>query len=451
MQIKETISFITQLKQSQINKSYIIKKNNGSFECGKKSAKNLKTAQISDIAKECLQSIVTVENIPFEKRCLLLNVMICTLQEQSKRIIKSKPWWARIASFFGFKSKEEKALNQNIKLAAEQLNQYLKFHCNKEHILRENPNRQLKDFYHKVLDSANIEKLMDGSNPAYVSSVVLKDLMAYMQHLVEGNPDWNEEKLKWNEELFQVQKELSFAHNMSVFYQTKEAYDPGKRKMQEANFLGELQQLKMNNPKLDKTVLLLGGSKKHAVCFQFKIENDGYFSLSVINTGSGATPSSMLIPNKKHKLLSDVKYTGIQFEDFKPGFLEKLLFLNNVKERKMKDVYSILENDFGSKAHIKKTNGRTHKNQVKGTCAAKSISCWLNERLTPKVYREYKAFMTKRKLTSLQQYTKSISKKELNELANKYKMSASNMKAYMANMLVEGEKVLQKRLKKIPA
>lgn len=127
----------------------------------------------------------------------------------------------------------------------------------------------------------------------------------------------------------------------------------------------------------------------HKVVYRFEKEKDGKFSLTIINTGEGASTTKA---GSKEKT-EDIIYTGLTLDQLKvalPKILEPLLPNSSYD---MEEVIKIIEADLLIKDATgipNKYSGDKHRLQQKGTCAMRCLLSWLYTRVGKEQYRKFR-------------------------------------------------------------
>jgi len=475
VEIKESLQFVrtlrslyddSKIKDSSKGKVYIIQKEDGSFAEGKRSDR-LSTQRIAKIAQDCLKTLVETPNVVNSEgtevfglahRMKVLETFKNSIEQHNARIYKSKPWWAKVMSFFGVKSAPENQLSACAKKISNHLASY-----NQRKDLTQNQLEgitlarlktnafALKDFYQKVLDSTNFKFPIEGMRHKDACLSFINQLKDYKVYL-EGSGRVGEAGL-----IDRVQKDLKAAYDLEVFYQSADWWDnPANVDKKISSVLQQIKDLAADSGSSKEIssggshqVLILGGSQDHGVVYQIKKEENETYSFNIINTGVGSKYDGLR--GWLNGSVKDVKYTGIRGEDLTPDFIKSLVTHDDYKN--IDEVLTVIDRHFSEKKNVVKGWGRIHNEQQHGTCASKSIASWLKGELPLKIGREFKFLMTEKKINALKELKKPEKKGEnFEKMAEskdfKNRLSKSKLEILTDAMITEGEKVLAKRKQK---
>lgn len=285
-------------------------------------------------------------------------------------------------------------------------------HVEQEH---RKPLHQMKRFYAKVLETTDLKSgVLDGYYQSEALLTYLKDLILFKQIAPSPNLD-------------RVINELEFAYKISLIEQLANHLD-----VKDA-FIDEIQQKIYALPPSGASVLIPGGCYKHAILYKVEKDQRGLYSFTVINTGAGADfnylRSAWTLLVNQRLTVQDIVYSGLTRERFSKEFISNLLTLKDLPN--MDSVNQWVEESL-MKGKVQWDYGRRHKAQRKGTCAFKSISSTLHEKLGDKDYNSFKAFLTKQEINNLERL-----------------QFPANEQIAKAKMLEEGRKVLLHRQSKI--
>lgn len=456
MNIKSVFNFIEKLELSSEKKLFIIEESAGQFDVDyrKQNGMRLNNERIASIAQNCLKCIVETSdstNFSFDERLKVLEQLKTSIRLHANRIYKRKPQGAKAISFLGVRGSSEKKLRACVKRILKQQAEY-ELHNNYPPellkavalIMLKDPYIMLKDCYHKVLDSTNRNFPLEGMHFRDSCLAFIEELKAFNQREIVSN---GKENL-----IDQLINELEATYDLEVFYSSKDWCDPAKSKKKIKDFIKQIKNLKSDPYKdfgrRDK-VIILGGTKSHCIIYQIAKEKDSGFSFTIINTGEGSKLHGIRGFFREF-LGRDIKYIGIKEEDFTPEFIEKLVSTNRYKSTNQ--VLKLINRHFEANKHIRRGKGRIHKLQKHGTCVSKSIASWLKGEMPLKTGREFKVFMTMRKLDAIKElntnpdiYFESMAVSSCASL----KLSGPEIKKLTCEMIKEGEKILKKRARKL--
>jgi len=437
---------------------YLAQKEDQSFHLTDNKPVKLSNQKIAEIAQKCLKNIFGAPNInadnevyDFEKRLNDLENLKTSIQLHSDRIYKSKPWYAKVVSFFGIRSTAENQLKDCIKKINKQLMDYDALYNVNQAQLKSNALEKLqkgviayKDFYHKVLDSTDCINPLEGMRQMDACLGFIKELEAYKSDLQKNG--------KSVDLIDRIIKELEAAYDLETFQRSTNASDPTQF---EKKISGVIHQIKSLKPdpityglgfERSNKIVILGGFQGHSMVYQIEKEKNGTYSFTTINTGDSTLVEAI------RNSVTDIKYTGIKENDLTPEFIKDLLNRDNYMC--MGKVFKVIDRHLGKKKYVKIAKGRTHHPQNNGTCSSKSISSWLKGELPSKMGKEFKAFMTERKLAALRQLQSSLNNDILSMIKDfderGIKITEPEIKKMTAKMIQEGKKISEKRQKKIP-
>jgi hypothetical protein len=293
----------------------------------------------------------------------------------------------------------------------------------KEH---QEPIKQLKRYYLKLLDSSTFNNTNLNAYPQKGA------LYSYLEDLKQYRQMLNETKSPLPKNLNQVIDELEYAYTLSRlnWHINPEAYLDLKNSILE-ELQNKIKELPPSNAIDRQCVMIPGGWARHAIMYKIERNQDSTLSFTIINTGEGA----VLNPNLKsglnllvnQKTIQDVIYSNLTMDHLSKPFLLKIINYN----REFPDMNS--NNQFIEKSLMKngteqRNYGRKHKEQEKGSCAFKSISSILHEKLGGSVYNRFKTFSTELEIKNLEKLDVGPQLQNLKEA-----------------MLAEGRAILQNR------
>lgn len=271
------------------------------------------------------------------------------------------------------------------------------------------PLDRMKRFYAKVLETTDFScKELEGYSPSKSILTYLNDLKLFRQ---QGS----------SPKLDRVIAELEFAYKIALI----EGINVPEIK---ETVLQEIQQKIQNLPSSDGScVLIPGGSETHAIMYKVEKNPDETFSFTIINTGAGADHnilSSVWTYFVNGRLtVQDVVYSKLTMEHLSKEFISKIL-----EQRTFPDMGSVNQWVETALNNGNWNYGRKHKGQRKGTCAFKSVSSTLHEKLGDKVYNSFKAFLTEKEIRDFERLHLPPDQQPLK-----------------VRMLAEGERVLRHR------
>lgn len=437
-------------------KGQYIKLENGNFVViTEKANKNLKTKDIAKLAKDTFDCYDNEVNLSIEKRAALMGELKIGIKAYNKRVHKSKNIFLKVASFFGCKSKHEKALQRLVteisfkelfyKRELRAFNYIEGDGARNMDLELKKPLNVLKQVNRKVLEGTkfNDSSLDKGASHSMGIRSYLNDLIEYRkEHLTDEN---------LTEKLNQTIENLEFA----FFITTLQSCQSYKNKMTNIDFskadiekelnlriLERIQDLKENGT-IGQQVILPGGFSQgdegHAVIYQIIKTAADQCSFTIVNTGEGSDISLSLAGLGKflftdRVLIEDISYEHVNFNRLNLEVIEKLIQgeADSNDNNPMKSIIKNLDQIFGT-AH--KGNGRKHVAQTKGSCAYKSVSSWVKGSLGAQDYNNLKLFITKKEIANL------------NDLKNDA-LTYKSKKAMIDTMVQHSNLVLEKRTAK---
>lgn len=300
------------------------------------------------------------------------------------------------------------------------------------------PLMQLQRYYGRVLETNEklVEPykhltrpdgffLLDGYTHSGALLFYLSDLDVYINSL----------ETKDVEIVDQVRSEIEFAYILSVPMVLNP--DESHRNLQN-QVLKELQKRITELPASDEKgrpcVLIPGGYKQHGVMFKVEKNQNNTFSFTVINTGGGADLnflSSVWTLFKNQRLtVQDVVYSNLTLDHLSKGFLKNILQYNGDFPNES-SFSEFINRSLMKNGTEKQSYGRQHKAQIKGSCALKSVSSSIHERLGDKLYNRFKALVTETEIREIEKLQVEPEYQKLKE-----------------DMLAAGKEILQHRSRK---
>ena len=439
MELTEVQSLVQSLKDIDQSNSYVAFSGGRFYRVASKGDKNLDTAKIAEFGKEAFE---TLKNAPlsYSEKAKLCEDFSVSLKQCVDRVYKHKTVWQKIASWFGFVSQGEKELSdvagQSKKTARELRSQdrfakeIVKDGCATfQQKLQADQQSQLKLLYMGIFDSSPLKiDSLDGTDALYASLWLLEHLMAYREEIGDTHPHApivDEAILE-----FQRHNDLLYAEKQSAAsLPTALTLFFGSLNMEDwtiHEILGSLHNLK----KTGDEVTIGGGYRSyinavevgHSVQYVFKLENEGSYSLTFVNTGEGMVyhpPIQSQLKEmwnfmwgKENVVRAHVKddvWSGIP----KEALTEELVRLLTKRDihpipSRMADIVQDVSNYFSRFPSVQLNKGRDHKLQKKGSCAVKSLTSWLHERLGDQIWRDFKTFFTKREMQKIDRLAEQI-------------------------------------------
>lgn len=440
MDIKTINNFLDKLDDANKLKCYISVNKNRFQTITKKSSKELNTKKIADLARDVIDSLSSMEIDPFKKKVIYQKLAL-VLNNYSRRVIKSKPWWVKILAFFGIVSQSERCINRVTKDLANRIDN-LKY-CEEvvppyhQNVLQahEEPLNKVKRFFAKMLETGYLRMYeLDGyTQPGSLYSY-LEDLKAYRQML-----DSTSQPISQN--LEQIIDELEEAYNISVTYALhNEAHTVWVRTHEEIQSLvteisRKLKELPVSTENSRPSILIPKICKNHAIMCKIEKEQNDTFSFTIINTGDGVDVDwgnvfKVFVGIDDKILAQSIKYAHLTSDQISREFI---LMLVDSENANIKEFNDNIENLLMKNVKVKQMEGIKHKRQLKGTCAFKSTSATICEKLGKKEHAAFKAFLSEREIANFEHLdTSGILSEETKR-----------------EMLKEGKKVLNHRQSKV--
>lgn len=401
MNINESNLFAKTLLTASSQGLYISQTDNGFSPCSDKNAKNLNTVKIAELAEECLEHYKNPE-FSEQKKAVLMKGLRLSIKKYRKRLYKSKPWYAKIASCFGFMSREEGRL----KTVAEQTHD----HQNKifkeiETAFKEAYSNYLDDatiqnrkFAIQVLESKDFREKPTEGLPAGLG------IISYLQNL-RNLPHQTEQVTKAITLLENALSLLSIglAGNFPLISNgpsEDEALSEYNKRLKE----------NIDNLEVGKQTIFFGTASNgaeigHVVLYQVsRLDQDNY-ALAVFNAQLD-TEECIQLMSKSREPVTLANYSTILAKhrpkkktlraNVKLDFFDNHFIQNTFK--KVKTVAETANENFLSHlATLENFDGKDHAAGTTNSCGFKPISSWLNEMLGND-YQEFKVFLTEREL-----------------------------------------------------
>ncbi|MBA3237485.1 MAG: hypothetical protein H0T62_03930 [Parachlamydiaceae bacterium] len=289
---------------------------------------------------------------------------------------------------------------------------------------------QFKIFYAKVLENIGFhEDALEGVNQSLAIKSYLSDLEAYAQKFPENKVPI---KLKLAiDDLRQAYECALFASSI-----TNGVVDRNELNSLIKEFSQRINDLPISKKEDPPCVILPGGFSGdeggHAILYKIEKTSTNEFSFTIINTGGGA--DLVGVNKNKRVMTADVKYSGLKSSDLTPEFLTILLDKMNHKD--MDDVKSLINGQF---PYAAKSLAGTRTIQLNGTCAFKSTSTYLHDRLGNDLHNSFKFFTTKREFQNLSKLRNSEQSRLLSQ----------EDREKMDDLLQKGTQVLKNRSNKL--
>lgn len=459
--IKSFVSTLENINQPDNRNKYITYNGNNYELISDKRQKTLKTADIAAVAKQIFEELKVLQNTSDTDKGYSIIRLSAVLCDYTKRLDNSKKWYHRIASFFGFISKQEKLINQlmldafkegnRLVYNPSQLTKSLEsiLELQKTRIKKLDEDSKLNLFEKSVLDSSVIPNI---TNRGGFGGTVYYWYEEYLQAFLKekGTHYSTSEKQQWKQFINDLETSKKMHAATLVLLSTRTIRD--KWIKLDPEHLSNISKMtadvcldKINKLKAGERLFLPGGyevqktkgAEGHSVVYVIQKENNGNFSFDVINTGEGIVFSNILWkPNGPFRSLTkDVKYENIPGDILSHDFFQKLNTFNlDAKEPSMKGPLCFLEKIFGK--NRKTTNGREHRTQGKGSCVYKSLSSTAKKILPRKMFLDFKVWLTEQEIQKMK--TLDLGK------IKRQKINQNDVNVWLA----EANKVLEKRRQK---
>lgn len=400
------------------------------FSFTTRRGKNLNNERLLNIIEQAFAYLIrnqAFENREaFTQRQIRVNRLAQAVQTYGIRLKQSAPWYWKVLTFFGFQRLVDKRVNQLFSNLSEvgatqaSLTESLerKFRAELAH-----PPEYLRFFYHFVLGSTSlkIDKL-EGAKPASFQHQYYSLLQEFQSTLMPDSPAYLA--------IQGVMRQLSFGSQISI---AQNFQLPLNAFMEHLNaFLLDPTQ---------KTCMIPGGTPIHNVLFEIEREENGTFTLRMIDTGVIAgnlyllenetfftqiahlsqtgwyrtilnehpsidqkiSQCQELIELEGKNKTQDLHYTELTAAHFSESFIQTLFAFKRGRENDMNDIVAFLTQQL---ATSNKSNlivaGRAHTRQIKGVCAQKAFASWLHGRLGNELYQQFKVFYTIREIERLE-------------------------------------------------
>lgn len=459
-------NFIETFQKIDEGHAYIASANGRVYRVANKESKNLKTADIAALGQDALNTLRDLHT-SYSAKAASCEKLGQSLQACVNRVYGHKNFWQKVAWWLGITSiawmlgmdshgerelrnacNETKNLAENLRTQDSNAKETVQTNTT---LFTDKLNRDLKAqlqlLYMGVFDSSPLEiKELDGIDPRYASLWLLKHLQNYQQKI--GPEKAYAATVDSAIQEFQVHNDLLFAE-----FEENDAFTSAWTGLKIEDWtiheiLGQF--LNLKNP--GDEVTIGGGYRRskdsnlgHSVQYVFRKENDGFYSLTFVNTGEGIEYSALLqdslyatwnaIWGNSHLdriHLKDDVWMGIPREALTAEFVTILV------EKRMKQIPTCMaeikqdvSNYLRRFPSLREGKGREHKIQKKGSCTVKSLASWLHERLGDHIWRDFKAFYTSQEMQKLDYLTEQIPNSQTRETFKS-----------------EGQRIIQKREKK---
>ncbi len=345
---QNTDSYMTYGLLCRTNKPFILNNTSKSNKLIRKKLKNLNTYDIILIAEQYLNELEKPLHKDLNQKNELKLKLANSVNLYAQRVSKSKPWYKKIVTQLGFVSSIEYRMqlitskihlknNESIKknrvtIIINSLTSILfKICC----AMYDNniffwPWKDLKIFYHKMCEESEEIKFLDGL-PFYISiNSIVNDLEDFQK--TENFTDTS----KQTQTLINALKFSSDISYSSLFSDNEVI----------ANLIfDQFNQLAESTE--NSYMILPGGYKNHAVLYLIEKANDGTYSFSIFNTGSGATEhqankydenfnvieSNTYLTTDKKFLLKRFTYENLSYENLSLEFFKHLLKCKSTSSR----------------------------------------------------------------------------------------------------------------------
>lgn len=360
-----------------------------------KEGKNINSARIAEIAQKQLVSLKALDT-PF-KREQRIEQLGFALTSYLDRVYYSKPWYHRIAAFFGFKSEAEykiqSIVNQTIdktKIKQTLFQRFLTFIPVWDYSEVEFATRLL---YHKVLNTKTERQKLNGFNNDSALQSIIQDLTGFASTLNYQHPV-----------LEDLISDLIFAHSIAKDQEVERSMaslftSVGFSYSSAHAIIHKVRLLPKGPNSRDHAVIISGGTKNHAVIYQIQRQENGKFRFTIANTGEGSF-------RKTVSTIANLIYTDLDENQLSTEFIYALL-LNSVHAKKMKDVNTLIKSKLSIENNKNLKYSPEYNPQLNGICTVKSIFALLNVELGQDQHRRFKVYMTEK---AIKRFDKAIKK-----------------------------------------
>jgi hypothetical protein len=303
-----------------------------------------------------------------------------------------------------------------------------------EHRIKLNEKSQeltkVKTYYAKVMENSGYQdEELEGFNQSQAIKSYLNDLESYAQKFPEGKVP---PKLK--QAIDDLRQSYECALLASCITNGTISNEELKGILKE--FSQRINNLPLSTKENAPCVILPGGFRGeeggHSVLYKIEKTSANEVSFTIINTGGGA---DIIGTDGKNRLkVADIKFSGLKSEDLTPEFLTILLDKEN--HRGMEDAISLIKGQF---PNATRSSVRERKAQINGTCAFKSTSTFIHERLGDDLHYSFKFFVTKREFQNLSRLKNS----------DEVKLLSQKDQNKLEDLLIRGTKVLKDRSNKL--
>lgn len=384
----------------------------------------LNSQEVSKIASVLCGSLLSKE---YDNIVLKLTKSI---EVFSSKLLKTKRWYQKISSSFGYKSKTEKAVD----IIKQKLNIYIdkiefEIVCNKidqYYTINEKFKQQIKKISQNTIKHENlplsqlthyylgiIEPLCqnydeyDGCSQEGVIKWYFNHLNKYYKEMKSKLS--NTERLAIENLMAQYSFTYDICLAIEVFNLIRRSFPLMYKiayELKEKNYPYLVSAIIIKNIKdklgllkIGEKVVLPGGyihtlqNKAHSVIYSIEKISENNFSFRITNTGSAL--SQFEVQNscaeiQESELCGDIVYANIPYEKLNCHFFKDLIhYSTEGGATSMKDIYLLLNDYFG-----KPFNDNSYKMQTKGSCSHKAISVYSHRNLPEKLYRDFKTWMT---------------------------------------------------------
>ncbi len=407
-----------------------------------KGKKTLNTETIASLAEKFYLDLKKEnKSCSYQTRSKRFSTLTNALELYTARLYNSKAWYQKIASFFGFKSDQEQRIDQVVSLSSSAKRKAaaydkaihdIEYQTNLLETIR---NVKLGHFYHSVLDSVeNLEiEALDGADPLGTLQWQIDHLKAFYNEMTyDAYTIAEKQAIQSLIDSFEFTKSLESAIHLltkgmveirrgntanAKFYTTckkniirlilerKANLKAGERMCFPGGFVGV--------PAKDedgKTII----KGRAALNILEKATEGDIHSFETINTGDGSSlaqpirdvarnlfniAKTAIIGGSQNQryTTTDDKYEKIPSSKLDFKFFDKLIeFLTSGNAKDMDEVSQHIAKSFADVS--KRTDGRKHKVQKKGSCAHKHLSAGSKRILGDTLYLKFKVWMTNREI-----------------------------------------------------
>jgi hypothetical protein len=255
-------------------------------------------------------------------------------------------------------------------------------------------------FHQQILATKTEVKELYGLNPTYPLQEIISDLEQYGQQN-------RSRQIRLTSLIDELKTAKSISRAMDNFYdKSREFICSGEEISKEVlqirddiahEIYKKISELSLSKEGNCSSLILPMGSAKHTVYFKIKLEEDGY-TFTIFNTGEGAFFEET--NEEDPPLISMIKLTQLSLEKLSEEFLKELIMCT------IEDDVELIDDCINKWLYSEKLNNvttvRTQKAQPGGSCATKAIMSLLRESLGDAEVRQFKAWLTAKKIDWLQ-------------------------------------------------